>query len=631
MTLHWEFKTWVRGDKVRDPIQGEFFSTDAIKNPAEAFVREAVQNSLDAGTGSPVRVRFYISGPEGAVPAARMARYLNGSWPHFTADDNGLRDVPSPTDSCPFLVCEDFSTRGLEGDPAQWQEIPGQNNHFYYFFRTEGKSAKTEQERGRWGIGKYVFPRSSRINSFLAVTVRRDNRRLLMGQAVLKSHSIGDKYYQPDGSLGQDVNGLIMPFEDATLINEFCADFKLKRATHAGLSVVVPWYDSEIKFDHLVRASACDYFYAILKGDLVIDIESPSKTINLSATTIESTLAADTPDLSRELAALFALAKWSVALDSKSFTPIHVPQPAYSYKWEDVTIPQELIAALRTKVQAGERIAIRVSLTIYPNGKASAPSFFDIFIVRDDTDGNERPSFIRNGIIITDVRPRRRSRGMRALVVVEDSPLATLLGDSENPAHTQWQRESSHFKSKYTYGPSYIEFVTGSVAAIVRAIVETEQEIDPTLLTDFFSLPVEDDDQQEEGAEDKGKDKRKKTKKSDPLARKPQRFHINRVNGGFSVTPGDANAALPSRIEIRTAYDVRRGNAMSRYRPEDFKLDKSPIETETKGLDILECEHNRILMAVHDKDFHLTVNGFDENRDLVIRATVKGDADDTTV
>ena len=298
MTLHWEFKTWEPGDKVRDPIQGEFFSTDAIKNPAEALVREAVQNSLDAGTGSPVRVRFYISGEEGALPAARMAQYLNGSWPHFTAAGNGLRDVPSPTDSCPFLACEDFSTRGLEGDPKQWREIAGENNHFYYFFRTEGKSAKTEQERGRWGIGKYVFPRSSRINSFFATTVRGDNRRLFMGQAVLKSHSIDGKYYKPDGSLGQGVNGLIMPVEDTTFVEQFYADFRLKRASQPGLSVVVPWYDREITFDHLVKAAVGDYYYAILKGDLVIDIESPSKSINLSATTIESTLAEHAPDLS---------------------------------------------------------------------------------------------------------------------------------------------------------------------------------------------------------------------------------------------------------------------------------------------------------------------------------------------
>src|SRR5262245_27916056 len=113
--MKWQFSTWQRGDKARDPIQGEFFSTDAIKNPAEAFVREAVQNSLDAGTSKPVRVRFFISGTEGALPASAMAKYMNDAWPHLVAKGNGLREVPSETDSCPFLACEDFSTRGLEG------------------------------------------------------------------------------------------------------------------------------------------------------------------------------------------------------------------------------------------------------------------------------------------------------------------------------------------------------------------------------------------------------------------------------------------------------------------------------------------------------------------------------------
>jgi hypothetical protein len=628
VTLTWDFKTWARGDKVRDPIQGEFFSTDAIKNPAEALVREDTQNSLDAGTGKPVRVRFYISGTEGAVPAERMKFYMNGSWEHFNAEGNGLRDVPKPTDNCPFLVCEDFSTRGLEGDPGQWQELPGVKNHFYYFFRTEGKSAKTEQERGRWGIGKYVFPRSSRINAFFAVTARADKRRLLMGQAVLKSHWIGKKYYKPDGSLGVDQAGLIMPFEDAKLIDDFCADFKLKRGNEPGLSVVVPWYDKEIGFNDLVAACARDYFYALLSGDLVVDIESPTDTLTLSATSLEATLAATAPDLAKELAPMFELAKWAITLEQEKFNVINVPPPAYSYKWEDVEIPEELIAALRPRVQAGERIAFRVHLNVYPKGRPSTPSFFDIFMVRDDDDEQGRPIFIRDGIIISDVRPKHRNRGMRAIVIVDDGPLATLLGDSENPAHTQWQRDSSHFKGKYTYGPSYIEFVTGSVAAIVRAIVETEQEIDPTLLIDFFSLPAGGGGDKQKGPGDKDEDKEPPPPPPPPPPPKLQRFRINRIKGGFSVTPGDPAAVLPPRIEIRTAYDVRRGNAISRYRPEDFKLDKAPIKIEKKGVDIVETENNRMLFAIQDKGFSLTVSGFDENRDLVVRGVVKGDTGD---
>jgi len=466
--LQWEFKTWDRGDKVRDPIEGEFFSTDAIRNPAEAFVRETVQNSLDAGMSQPVRVRFYISGPEAAVSPARMARYLNGAWSHFTADGNGLRECPMPTEPCPFLVCEDFGTRGLQGDPAQWQEIVGQKNDFFYFFRTEGRSVKGEQERGRWGIGKYVFPRSSRINSFFALTVRNDKRRLLMGQAVLKSHWLGKDFCKPDGWFGQDSAGLVLPFEDDGLINELCSDFKLTRGNQTGLSVVVPWYDEEIKVSHIIGAAARDYFHAILSGDLVIDIETPADKVTLAAGTLEPALRSKEPELADELGPVFELSKWAIDLDMNEFNHIEVPLPEHSYKWTDGLISAELASSLRQSVQTGERIAFRIHLTVCPKDKKPVLSFFDVFLVRDDVDENGRPIFIREGIIISDVKSR--ARGIRSLVVVHDRPLATLLGDSENPAHTQWQKDGSNFKGKYKYGPSYIEFVTSKGASWPRGV-----------------------------------------------------------------------------------------------------------------------------------------------------------------
>ncbi len=41
----WFFKKQRPGDTTREPIQGEFFSTEAISNTAEALVREGIQNS----------------------------------------------------------------------------------------------------------------------------------------------------------------------------------------------------------------------------------------------------------------------------------------------------------------------------------------------------------------------------------------------------------------------------------------------------------------------------------------------------------------------------------------------------------------------------------------------------------
>jgi hypothetical protein len=58
--MNWHFRPLEVGETTREPIQGEFFSTEAIRNPTEALVREGIQNSLDAGTESPIKVRLFL-------------------------------------------------------------------------------------------------------------------------------------------------------------------------------------------------------------------------------------------------------------------------------------------------------------------------------------------------------------------------------------------------------------------------------------------------------------------------------------------------------------------------------------------------------------------------------------------
>src|SRR5206468_4761580 len=125
--------------------------------------------------------------------------------------------------------------------------------------------------------------------------------------------------------------------------------------------------------------------------------------------------------------------------------------------------------------QAGEKVSVRVPMPVREKKKAVRWSFFDVFLVRDGTEGRGRPVFVREGIIIPDVRGRT-TRGIRALVVVEDRPLATLLGDAENPSHTQWQKECSNYRDKYLFGASNLDFVSNSVAEIVRIATEKEEK-----------------------------------------------------------------------------------------------------------------------------------------------------------
>jgi hypothetical protein len=197
--VNWFFVEMRRSDINIDPIQGEFFSIEIIEGLAEALVREAVQNSLDAAASTkPVRVRFWLSDSNSALKPAKAVTYFKGLTAHLQAKKSGLRTVPEFTIPIPFLLIEDFDTKGLQGVVDQDKDIPGQKNDFYYFWRNVGRSGKQEKDRGRWGLGKNVFPASSQINSFFGLTVREDMpSALLMGQSVLKIHEINGKRVAP--------------------------------------------------------------------------------------------------------------------------------------------------------------------------------------------------------------------------------------------------------------------------------------------------------------------------------------------------------------------------------------------------------------------------------------------------
>ena|ERR1700687_5289896 len=102
MIPQWHFIQPKPGDKNREPILGEFFATEAITNPAEALVREGIQNSLDAGLGAMVRIRIFVSGESGALNPESAAVYFDGARPHIDAQGNGLHKAPASNEACPL-------------------------------------------------------------------------------------------------------------------------------------------------------------------------------------------------------------------------------------------------------------------------------------------------------------------------------------------------------------------------------------------------------------------------------------------------------------------------------------------------------------------------------------------------
>jgi hypothetical protein len=639
--LGWRFKNKQPDDTTRDPISGEFFSTEAIRNAGEALVREGVQNSLDARVaGGRVRVRMFISGTKWATPTAKAAIFLGGLQPHLQAAGNGLvpEERPNPALPCQFLTFEDFGTTGLEGDPLQWHRVEGVQNGLFAFFRAEGENAKSDSgRRGRWGIGKFVFPRASKGSAFFGWTVRHsDARSMLLGRCILKSHKTAAGHHVPDGYFGvaTNVSGgtITAPTEDAGVIAAFRDAFGLTRTNQPGLSLVVPWHQADVTKANLVDAAIRDWFYCLMSGELELEIADPTGTVLLNQQTIDAEIERLDEKERRELKPLVGLTKYALASRGSELAVTGWPEQVNSVKWNSEMLSDDLRGTLREALDRGDAVGVRIPIVVRLKRGEPQTSHFDIFLSRDADYESGRPVFVREGIIVTDAKGAK-SRGFRSLVVCADKPLADLLGDAENPAHTEWRADTGNFKDKYVYGNSYLSFVKESAGKIVSAVEQDAEDVSIDLLSDYFSLPEEPVERRPNRSAPRSAPKGEKTNPPIVTATpKPRKYTLSKVRGGFTITPGRDGAAAPGIIEVRVAYDVRRGDPFRKYDPADFELAErgKGAYTEFSGLRPMIVSENKARYEVISSDFRLSVTGFDMNRDLILKIHTPGELNATT-
>lgn len=640
MAMAWRFKNKQPDDTTRDPISGEFFSTEAIRNAAEALVREGVQNSLDARVDSGrIRVRIFISGAERAAPIAKITPFLGGLHQHLQAAGNGIGpdERPNPSLPCEYLTFEDFGTTGLEGDPLQWHRVDGVQNGLFAFFRAEGENAKSDSgRRGRWGIGKFVFPRASRGSAFFGWTVREsDARSMLLGRCILKSHKTSAGYHVPDGYFGVATpvlgGAITAPSEDDGVVAAFRDAFSLTRTTEPGLSLVVPWYQKDVSKENLVDAAIRDWFYCLMSGELEIEVADAAGSVMLNRETIDVEIERLGEKERSELKPLVELARYALA-DWKTELPVSgMPEQINSVKWADAMLSDELRVSLRESLDRGAAIGIRIPIIVRPKRGAEQTSYFDVFLSRDADYESGRPVFVREGIIVSDVKGAK-TRGFRSLVVSADKPLADLLGDAENPAHTEWRSDTGNFRDKYTYGNSYLTFVKECASRIVSAVETDAEDVSLDLLSDFFSLPEQPVESRPTRSAARQAAKGEKTIVPVVTATaKPRKYALAKVRGGFTITPGREGATPPAFIEVRVAYDVRRGDPFKKYDPADFELTQngSGTYTDISGLRAMVVSENKARYEVTSSDFRLSVTGFDMNRDLILKIHTPGELNAT--
>ena len=661
----WRFARMTPAEINQNPVQGEFFT--AASDLPERFVREAIQNSLDAKAGdAPVRVRFAFS--EASLPAAETVRYLDGIAPHLTeaaevpdavsegqpmAMDEWVaaRDARELLDSdMPYLAVEDFGTTGLTGNIRANAALE-EGNDFWGFFRSVGISPKGDDKGGSWGLGKWVFPDASKLNIFIGLTRREgDLDTLLMGQAVLKTHSLEEDgepvKYPAYGSFAKrdeaaDHEWLPLPEEDGEFVDQAQADFTLQRGDNTGLSVIIPHPKPELTADALARAVLTQYFLPIVRGDLIVEVSDPGGTHLIDSSTIDEALAEVAPggvdederrddETAESLRKAVDLARWALEQSPSSFIDL----PASVRRKTQVN--PDLLDQLRERYARGERLAFALTNRVRRAGGAEEECTFHVFVERAEELPKGHDYFIRGHLRIPKMDYITRFKA-RALVLVDGkSELGHLLRDAEGPAHAEWKLGGERLVQRWAGvgRGGRVDEVRQAAPRLLRELIEVPKEQLKTLLADVFprNLPMEaapaptGDDAGGDGGTDGTVDP---PPPPPPRSRDP--IVINNFEDGFSVHANsalDVPAALAgSTYRLEFAYDVARGSQstpFTRFKQgvkdgcPDFSLRSGELIVAYDGCSPRNLSENEIEVAIDADQFHLHVTGFD-GRDVVAR------------
>jgi hypothetical protein len=625
-TPHWRFRTMQPGEMNIDPIEGEFFTTEALRSITDALVRESIQNSLDAAVGDgPVVVRFchHLGPPAGVDPHALRQRYLDGLAPHLHSRHAGLPEAPPLHEPLSFLAIEDYGTRGLQGDVRQYDDLDDdlQKNDFFYFWRNIGRTQKELTDLGRWGLGKTVFPAASRINAFFGLTVRHDDRRAyLMGQAVLKIHKVDGSRFAPYGYFGLFSGHLALPAEDPDYHQMFSAHFALERSGQPGLSVLIPYPDQEINLRGCAHAVIRHYFFPILAGRLIVELAFDGKQIRLDALNLGDYLKKSQWAEKQGLPGLMELARWAIQQPPEKFIQLSAPVPGKRPKLTAELFRALPLDAIRSDFATGRRLAFHVPVAVLrQSGGQISHTGFRVFLERDEKLDKPEDHFIRQGITIPEVSSLKH-KGIRAIVSVAESDLSSFLGDAENPAHTQWERNSKKFKRKYKLGPATLDFVKSSPRELVKILTQPQKGRDENLLKHIFAIPLEPVGNAEKPGQEKSDKESKPPGDGEIVALEPGSYlQLGAIKGGFRLSRQTRATQVPRYITLWIAYEVRSGNPFKKYTALDFDIGREPIQVRADGARLMLCKDNTLQIEVLRSDFRVTVTGFDTRRDLRVK------------
>jgi hypothetical protein len=251
-------------------------------------------------------------------------------------------------------------------------------------------------------------------------------------------------------------------------------------------------------------------------------------------------------------------------------------------------------------------------LKVKPRGEVAASTYIDLF---SQAPPGERVQtlVVRGSITVPTEGKKVNLLDSHAALIATDELISKLLGDAENPAHTQWNERAEKLRQGWESGASALRRVRGALHDLYALVAERVERDDPLALVEFFSIPKGDR---------AGGVRPVTGRPGDLPAPAPKPFRIEKRVGGFAILPnGGAQAAqFPMQLQIRCAYDTLSGNPYKRYSEYDFSFYHDALAIHKVNADCWPTHGNGLDVVARGPEFKIEVSGFDRNRDLIVEA-----------
>lgn len=423
-----------------------------------------------------------------------------------------------------------------------------------------------------------------------------------------------------------------MPIEDASVVADFCRTFGVERKGLPGLSLVVLVPRDDFSAQSLVAAAIVQYFFPIIEGQLVVEVVAGSEKTVIDAGHVKECAKRFERGLEPHRVTLAALedtlelARWSVQQRGlqQDLIRLNLPRQPSKPSWGDEVFAVEGWELARQRFAAGEAVELAVPLHLAPREQPIESAEFFVSLRKSPEYQAAKVSFIRDGITISRI-PQKVARGLTAFVTSKHDALAGYLRRSENPAHTDWNEDSERLRADYEKPHALaLRYVKNSVKEIYDRLTRPAEGIDADLFSDIFFLEEEPaSDDARPAAIPGGRGLRAAKARVPTLLARPEPVRIGKRAEGIVVAGVPENVKVKDIIEVRLAYDVRRGNPFRKWSRHDFDLGEMKRAIEWNGALRLAGDGYVLEFIVERPDFEVLIGGLDLTRDVRVEARVK--------